>query len=144
MTFGKHRHADSAESFIYFLRPVGQIGPIKIGYSVRPEKRREYFNAWAPVPLELVHVIPGGDSALETKLHLAFADTHSHSEWFAASPRLLDMLDALMAGVPIEEIDLRPTGKLKYRTMGRAAWSEESKWRYSKEGRLAKQEGRAE
>ena len=142
MTFGKRRNADSAQSFIYFLRPVGQPGPIKIGYSVRPDKRREWFNAWAPVPLELVHAMPGG-SQLESKLHLAFADTHSHSEWFAASPRLLSMIDALMAGVPVEEIDLRPTGKLKHRTMGRAAWSEESKRRYSKEGRQAEQGGAA-
>jgi hypothetical protein len=128
-------------SYVYFLRPVGQSGPIKIGYSVRPEKRREYFNAWSPIPLELVHVIRGGGEALETKLHLAFADAHSHSEWFVATPRLLDMLGALQDGVPVDEIDLRPTGRLKHRTMGRAAWSEESKRRYSKKARQAEQRG---
>lgn len=132
-----------SDSYVYFLRPVGQSGPIKIGYSSLPMKRLETFISWSPVLLEIAHLIPGCGCELETKLHLAFADAHSHSEWFFASPRLVSTLNALIAGTPIEEIDLRPTGKLKYRPMGRAAWSEESKRRYSKEGRRVEQEGRA-
>lgn len=132
-----------SDSYVYFLRPVGQPGPIKIGCSRLPQKRLETFISWSPVQLEIAHTIPGGSYALETKLHLAFADAHSHSEWFTATPRLLDMIDALLAGVPVEEIDLQPTGKLKHRPMGRAAWTEESKQRYSKEGRRADQAGKA-
>src|SRR3546814_12747101 len=38
---------------VYFIRPIGQAGPVKIGCSVGPNKRRPELETWSPVPLEI-------------------------------------------------------------------------------------------
>src|SRR3546814_4084305 len=45
---------------VYFIRPIGQAGPVKIGCSVGPNKRRHELETWSPVPLEIVDEIDGG------------------------------------------------------------------------------------
>src|SRR3546814_12248774 len=45
---------------VYFIRPIGQAGPVKIGCSVGPNKRRHELEKWTPVPLEIVAEIDGG------------------------------------------------------------------------------------
>lgn len=84
-------------SFVYFLRPTGHEGPIKIGHSRMVETRIQPYFFWSPIPLELVAKVPG-DETLERRLHAAFADLHSHHEWFHASPRITAVIDAVLAG----------------------------------------------
>ena len=91
---------------VYFIRPVGQLGPIKIGCSYSPKDRLRAYSEWSPIPLELILTVPGS-MKLERNLHECFADHHSHREWFFASPRLLAAIASMQAGVPVEEaVDL--------------------------------------
>jgi hypothetical protein len=97
------------DGFVYFIKPIGADGPVKIGCSARPENRLETLMVWAPVPLEVVVTIPG-DFQLEQNIHECLADLHSHHEWFHASPKITAIMDGLLAGKAIGElIDLSAT-----------------------------------
>jgi len=94
------------ERHIYFMRPIGQDGPIKIGSSRAPERRLATYMEWSPYPLEIVVSMPG-DMRTEWAIHRCFADAHSHDEWFRPIPRLLAAVERLIEGVPLEDaIDL--------------------------------------
>ncbi len=82
---------------VYFLRPVGMEGPIKIGFSDQPKRRLKELTMWSPVPLELVAMVPG-NRALESMLHRAFADAKSHWEWFHPIPEIVTAIERLAAG----------------------------------------------
>lgn len=84
-------------SRVYFLRPVGMDGPIKIGYSTDVEGRLKSYSHLSPFPLEIAATTPG-DFELEQRLHRAFADDHSHHEWFRAGSALLGVIAAINAG----------------------------------------------
>ena len=93
---------------IYFVRPIGMDGPVKIGCSIVPESRLHALWVWSPFPLEIVASIDG-DFGLESKIHAHFAATHSHREWFRASPELTKLISDLHLGVPLDlAIDFRP------------------------------------
>lgn len=77
---------------VYFLRPVGQLGPIKIGCSKLPALRLETLTTWSPVRLELICSVPGSHKDEHT-LHGMFARHHVHGEWFGASKELLALID---------------------------------------------------
>jgi hypothetical protein len=95
-----------APKFIYFIKPVGMSGPIKIGCSMRPLNRLMEMAIWSPLKLELLHQQIGSHE-LERNIQMCFADYHSHLEWFRAGPRLTRAISKLQAGVPIAEaIDL--------------------------------------
>lgn len=83
---------------VYFLRPVGMKGPIKIGYSDQPKRRLKEMMMWSPIPLELFAVVPG-DRGLEGSLHRAFRDAKSHWEWFRPIPELIEAINRMKAGV---------------------------------------------
>lgn len=76
---------------VYFLRPVGQLGPIKIGCSKLPPLRLETLTTWSPVRLELICSVPGTHKD-ERTLHGMFAQHHVHGEWFGASKELLALI----------------------------------------------------
>lgn len=91
---------------IYFIRPVGMVGPIKIGCSNSVDDRLEGLAVWSPFKLEVIYT-EKGNYALEQKLHQCFADYHSHREWFHPGERLLKAIGRLIAGETIEQaIDL--------------------------------------
>lgn len=101
-------------NYVYFIRPVGADGPIKIGCSFVPQRRLEDFSVWSPAPLEIIGTVPGsfGD---EKFLHECFADQHSHREWFHASDQLLTTIqDILAAGsiAPAREV-MKPKGSIR-------------------------------
>lgn len=83
--------------FVYFLRPFGAEGPIKIGCSGLPERRLVDLAHWSPVPLELVARLPG-DEELERRFHAAFLAYRSHCEWFHASEALTAVIAEIVAG----------------------------------------------
>lgn len=84
-------------SFVYFLRPVGADGPVKIGCSSYPEERLQSFMLWSPVALEVVAKLHG-DELLEWRFHQAFSDFHSHSEWFRSAPIITATIKAIGLG----------------------------------------------
>lgn len=93
-------------SNIYFIRPVGMVGPIKIGCSNSVDDRLEGLAVWSPFKLEVIYT-EKGNYALEQKIHQCFADYHSHREWFHPGERLLKAIGRLLSGETIEQaIDL--------------------------------------
>ena len=84
---------------VYFLRPIGMKGPIKIGFSDQPERRLKEMMMWSPFPLELFARVPG-NRGLESALHQAFEDAKSHWEWFKPIPELVEAIDRMAAGIP--------------------------------------------
>lgn len=91
---------------IYFIKPVGMAGPIKIGFTTNSEKRLEGLTVWSPFKLEIMHTVPG-DIKLEMKVHAHFADLHSHHEWFHPGERLVSAIKRMKAGLRLEDaIDL--------------------------------------
>ena len=100
--------------FVYFIKPIGMPGPIKIGYSKQSESRLAGLLVSSPLPLEIIAKIPG-TTTVERTLHACFADTHSHCEWFRPSARLVAAVDAIRRGVPVDEaVDLaKATGVIK-------------------------------
>jgi hypothetical protein len=82
---------------VYFIRPIGMQGPVKIGCSQSPDQRRCTLAAWSPFPLEVVAEIAGGER-LERSFHALFAEQHERREWFRWSPELQAVMDAINAG----------------------------------------------
>jgi hypothetical protein len=92
--------------YVYFIRPIGMPGPVKIGHSHGPVDRLAQLNPASPYQLELA-VYVEGNQELERNIQNCFADVHSHCEWFHPAPRLLTLIAALQVGTPVREaIDL--------------------------------------
>jgi len=83
--------------FVYFIKPIGMDGPVKIGCSDDHKGRLADLMAKSPFPLEVVASVPG-DHVLEARLHRLFIASNTHSEWFNWSPELQDVIDAARAG----------------------------------------------
>ena len=84
-------------SLIYFIKPVGMDGPIKIGCSSVPEARLASLAVWSPFPLEVIATCRGSYD-LEQNLHECFFDAHLHHEWFRNVPALVEGIEKLRAG----------------------------------------------
>ncbi len=82
---------------VYFIRPVGMDGPVKIGCSISPRGRKSDLSQWSPFPLEIAAQIPG-DFRLERRFHAMFNDDHKTREWFDWSPELGAVIEAVAAG----------------------------------------------
>lgn len=82
---------------VYFIRPVGMEGPVKIGCSYEPQSRMKALQAWSPYPLEIAAAVPG-DMKLERKLHRRFAQHRSHNEWYRGHPDISAVIDTAKAG----------------------------------------------
>lgn len=111
---------------IYFIRPVGERGPVKIGCSVNPEKRRQSLQSARGAPLEIAASIPG-TMIEEQRAHCLFWHDHLGGEWFEWSPVLQLLLDAIARG----EADLNALPPLRTRRMPgrRKPWTDEQKQR---------------
>ncbi len=82
---------------VYFIKPIGMDGPIKIGCSATPDKRRNTLSTWSPFELEIVAQI-AGDKFMERRFHAAFEKSHQRREWFTPTPELLATIEAINAG----------------------------------------------
>jgi hypothetical protein len=127
-------------SYIYFIKPIGMDGPIKIGCSDRPASRLASLMCWSPFPLELLATIPGSLD-LERNIHECFLDAHDRGEWFNPSPALVAAVAKLAAGVPVAKaIDLndrKGTRKREYHPL-----SPEAERRRSYAARLSRASSR--
>ena len=82
---------------VYFIRPIGMAGPIKIGCSCSPDNRRKSLELWSPFPLEIIAEIDGGPK-LERRFHAMFRADHKSHEWFHWSARLDGVIAEVRAG----------------------------------------------
>jgi hypothetical protein len=87
-------HFKDRPAVVYFLRPIGARGPVKIGHSVNPEGRLDVYASWSPIPLELVARLSGPRS-LERRFHAKFRTSWIHHEWFRWTPELGATLDGI-------------------------------------------------
>lgn len=93
---------------IYFLRPVGKQGPVKIGFAICAAHRLQVCQAWSPVPLEVAATLAvAGDDhsrrrhhalAIERRFHLKYAAHRLHHEWFAANAALSADIESIRLG----------------------------------------------
>jgi len=93
---------------VYFIKPVGMPGPIKIGCSRNPSTRRASLSTWSPFALEILAEIDG-DTNLERRFHARFIHLHERREWFTAAPDLMAVIADIAAGE--FDIDTLPEGK---------------------------------
>ena len=107
--------------FVYFIRPVGAEGPIKIGFSQSPVNRLSTLMAWSPFPLEIITAFEGCLS-VETAIHNRFGHLHSHKEWFAVNHELLDFIEKIKGGTDWRKAtDFKIYSPIKRNPVGRAA-----------------------
>ena len=99
-------------SYVYFVKPVGMDGPIKIGCTSTPEKRLTSLTVWSPFPLEIIGTIPGGYKD-EMYLHSCFAKSHSHREWFHSSPELRKAIALIIQAQSIKAASIAPEGSIR-------------------------------
>ncbi len=72
---------------VYFIQ-MGDDGPIKIGLSVNPARRRRQLQTGQPERLRVLRAM-AGDKALEAFLHRRFAAHHIADEWFRPHREIL-------------------------------------------------------
>jgi hypothetical protein len=129
---------------VYFMRPIGKRGPIKIGCSIRPAKRLRDVEIWSPDLLEIVATAPG-DHAHERSLHGLFAEQRRHGEWFNWSKRLGDLIDHVIANGTLPPLAV-PSGPKEWKEFRskqsgkmprRDPVSHQAKYRISKKVRAA-------
>lgn len=82
---------------VYFIKPIGMDGPIKIGHSFSPDRRRETLALWSPFPLEIVAEYDG-TPATERQFHTLFVGQHVHHEWFTPTPALVAVIASINDG----------------------------------------------
>ncbi len=92
----------SEVKYVYFIKPIGMDGPIKIGCSSDPETRLATLATWSPFPLEVWGKVVGSFKD-ENFLHHKFSHLHSHREWFRSSPDLRLTIQCIVGGMSIKE-----------------------------------------
>ncbi|WP_066781902.1 GIY-YIG nuclease family protein [Sphingomonas sp. CCH5-D11] len=70
----------------YFIG--GDDGPVKIGFSAKPESRLRDLQVGSPYPLKVLATI-GSGARMEALYHREFASSRLHGEWFERTPALL-------------------------------------------------------
>lgn len=128
-------------SFVYFIRPIGADGPVKIGCSEAPEVRLSSMLTWSPLPLEIAAFAPGSLQD-EGFIHSCFADDHSHREWFKPSAALTALVDAVKHSGTLEAAKgLKPIRSIR---AGRtpAVWTDQMKRYISYNTRISHAERR--
>lgn len=100
------------DRFVYFIRPVGMDGPVKIGCSIDPGQRIMPLAQWSPFPLEIAAYAPG-TFANERFIHSCFAKSHSHHEWFLPSERLTALIQEVSASGKLDAaLSMTPEGSI--------------------------------
>lgn len=103
-------------TLVYFIKPAGLDGPIKIGSSKRPAIRVIDLAAWSPWPLQLIGAVHGSTED-ERFLHKCFADCHSHREWFHSTPHLRETIQKILEqGIQFARCNLTPKGVIRNQT----------------------------
>jgi hypothetical protein len=122
-------------TLVYFIKPKGKKGPIKIGCSHTPADRLEALAAWSPWPLEVMGSVPGSFKE-EEYLHQCFAASHMHREWFKATPHLCSNVKKIIDAGTIEVVrgEISPQGSIRNRV--RRKRTEDEKLRFSYERRV--------
>jgi len=99
---------------VYFIKPVGLDGPVKVGCSHIPAKRLISLMTWSPFKLEVIGSVPGTAND-ERFLHQCFAKWHSHAEWFYPTRDFQNAVQAILEhGIGYARENLTETGKIRH------------------------------
>ena len=82
---------------VYFIKPIGMEGPVKIGCTKMPKVRLSTLDTWSPFPLEIAVEVSGGFD-IERRFHNLFSHLHQRKEWFHAAPELTKAITELKNG----------------------------------------------
>lgn len=80
---------------VYFIQQ-GAAGPIKIGFSDRPERRVAQLQTSTPERLRILATMPGSKQT-EGSLHRRFARHRMQGEWFRPAQEILDFVASQIA-----------------------------------------------
>lgn len=96
---------------VYFIRPVGEDGPVKIGCSHEPIHRLKSVQVWSPLLLEVAAYAEGSHDH-ERAMQRMFIEDHLHGEWFRASDKLNRIIASVAAtgALPLMEISRTAPG----------------------------------
>lgn len=121
----------SSPCIVYFCKPVGLPGPIKIGCTGKPIERVKQLMLWSPVDLELIVTAPG-TFADERAVHAVFGDHHIRHEWFQPCDALVAGIESLKKGSSLKQaFDLDRPGRpvRSFTSIRRQKWSDSTKLR---------------
>lgn len=99
---------------VYFLKPIGMDGPIKIGCSAVPLSRLRAVEIWSPFQFEMLGSVEGDHNA-ETAVHYLFGDVRLHGEWFTATEELQAFVAETLALGRIPDRVLIPTNPREWK-----------------------------
>lgn len=102
---------------VYFIRPIGQAGPVKIGCSIKTKRRFAEVIMWSPIPLEIAATVPGG-FAEEARISCRFKQHRSHGEWYAPAVEVVAFVELVRKTgmLPFEVIEMG-SGLASYRSL---------------------------
>ena len=80
------------DGYVYFVSWGEKDSPVKIGWSVDPERRLQGLQVSFPYELKILGVIPG-IKALEKEIHGKFRREHLRGEWFSPSGALSQLIE---------------------------------------------------
>jgi hypothetical protein len=80
---------------VYFIG--GEVGAIKIGIAVEPEKRLAELQSGSPIPLSILALAEGGREREWAYHTLLFHRHRLHGEWFERHPELMAEIDRINA-----------------------------------------------
>jgi hypothetical protein len=126
-------------SRVYFIKPIGMDGPIKVGCSFSPDTRRRTLDTWSPFALEIIAEIDG-DFDLERRFHALLREWHQRREWFDGTPEVWSVINAVKAGTFDVTTLPEPTNichnKASSSAAHKASWTPERRMRASYDGRV--------
>ncbi len=79
---------------VYFIQCDNSDAFIKIGRTESRQCRMQTLQTGCPYKLILLATVPGSNT-LEHQLHVRFASSHLHGEWFSPTPELLAYIASL-------------------------------------------------
>ena len=84
------------EGWVYFMMCMGGSLPIKIGFSMKPTRRRRDLQRQSPYPIKLLYAMPGSRKT-EKELHRRFGEyrLYGRREWFSLGLHLQTYLSDL-------------------------------------------------
>jgi hypothetical protein len=103
------RQREKRQPMIYFIQAVDG-GPIKIGYSIDPQKCLKQIQRKSPVPLQILRMIEG-DIEYKEAIHHLFNKSRVRGEWFDPSEELLAFIEK-----PLKLEPINSEGSRVYRT----------------------------
>jgi hypothetical protein len=85
----------AGKRFIYFMKPKGHLGPIKIGTARSPITRLKQIERSSPYRMEIIGAVIGTPRD-ESFLHRTLWPHHSHGEWFHPNEEVLSAVEKVI------------------------------------------------